>query len=88
MENKKPDIPIGKIVPNVRALMFRAGFRHVSQLVEASGVSRTTVSALYDNKTTRIDFETIARLCHALKCTPGELLVLSEAYSNSDHSPQ
>ena len=76
MEDKKSTELAGKIIPNLPVLMLAKGFRHVSQLVEASGVSRTTVSALYKNETTRIDFVTIARLCHALDCQPGELLVL------------
>ena len=76
MDKKKK--PLRKIKVNLPVLMARSKFRHVSELVEASGVSRTTVTALYYQTTKRVDFATLEKLCRALDCAPGDLLVLED----------
>lgn len=45
-----------------------------SELSRRSGVSLTTINAMVNNKTTRVDLATIDALCGALDVTPGDLL--------------
>ena len=39
------------------------------------GLSRNTISNLYNDKATRIDFETLDKLCNLFYCSTDELLV-------------
>lgn len=44
-----------------------------TELAEWSGVSLSTIHRLYYDQTKGIDFETLDRLCNALRCTPNDL---------------
>lgn len=46
------------------------------QLAALAGVRPDTISALERGETHGIQFETLARLCEVLHCTPGDLLLL------------
>ena len=46
----------------------------VADVARATGLNRSTVTALYDEKATRIDLETIEKLCKHFGCGVGELL--------------
>lgn len=48
------------------------------ELAAQAGVRRDTISALERGKTQGIQFDTLARLCEALACEPGDLLILTE----------
>lgn len=41
-----------------------------------TGLSRGTISSLYNDRATRIDFETITKLCDLFSCEVGTLLIL------------
>lgn len=41
-----------------------------------TGLARSTVTQLYHDKATRIDFETVEKLCTLFGCDIGDLLVL------------
>jgi DNA-binding Xre family transcriptional regulator len=41
-----------------------------------TGLARSTVAQLYHDKATRIDFETIEKLCSLFDCSVAELLEL------------
>lgn len=45
------------------------------QLAALAGVRPDTISALERGDTHGIQFETLARLCEVLQCTPGDLLI-------------
>ncbi len=45
----------------------------VSDAVRATGISKTTLHKLYNEQSSRIDFETIDRLCNFLDVGVGEL---------------
>ncbi len=47
---------------------------NIQKLSEKSGISRTTLSKIYNDKATRIDFSTLNALCRALECSIGDLL--------------
>ena len=43
-----------------------------------SGLSRNTVSSLYNDKATRIDYDTVVRLCSLFECSIEDLFVLTD----------
>jgi putative transcriptional regulator len=45
----------------------------IGEVVERSGIARSTISRIYNNKARRCDLETINKLCNALGCQPGDL---------------
>ena len=45
-----------------------------SELARRSGVSIVTVNGIANNRTTRVDLDTLDKLCEVLEVTPGELL--------------
>ncbi|MDD7411307.1 helix-turn-helix domain-containing protein [Fusobacterium gastrosuis] len=46
----------------------------IAKVSELTSLSRPTISALYHEKVSRIDFETIAKLCKLFNCTVGDLI--------------
>lgn len=48
------------------------------QLAKKAHLSKTTISNLESGRQTKIELETIAKLCQALNCTPNDLFELSE----------
>ena len=46
----------------------------IKELHERTGISRSTLTKLYYDKTKMIELNTIDKLCLALDVTPGELL--------------
>lgn len=46
----------------------------IQELSERTGLSRSTISMLYNEKAGRIDFKTLEKLCSALDCQPADLL--------------
>ena len=47
----------------------------VSDVCEGTGLARNTVSDFYYDRSKRIDFETLNRLCSFLDCQPGDIMV-------------
>lgn len=58
-------------------LMGREKYQ-IQDVHEKTGLSRMTVSKLYNEKSTRIDFDTILKLCQLFNCEVGELLYLDD----------
>ena len=48
------------------------------RLAQATGLSPRTLESLASRPGYNTTLDTIAKLCHALNCEPGELLVLQE----------
>lgn len=64
-----------KLRSNLSTLM--GSKRYSIQDVHAkTGLSRGTISNLYNDRATRIDFETITKLCNLFGCEVGTLLIL------------
>lgn len=61
---------------NLSALMGAKKLK-ISDVVNETGINRSTVTRLYHETTTRIDFETLETLCKFFDCEPGDLLTLS-----------
>jgi putative transcriptional regulator len=65
------------------ALMAQQGMNY-KKLGEATGMHPNTISKLKHNPPTRLEMVTLIRLCQALQCQPGELLVyVPEAISET-----
>ena len=49
----------------------------IQDVHERTGLSRNTVSNLYNDKVTRVDFDTIEKLCLLFDCSVGDLFLLT-----------
>lgn len=46
----------------------------IADVVRDTGINRSTLTRLYHETTSRIDFETLETLCRYLECDVGQLL--------------
>jgi len=53
-------------------------------LAEQIGITEANLSLLRTGKVKGVRFETLARLCAALECTPGDLLDIEPSESSQD----
>lgn len=63
---------------NLRLLMAKKGVRTMVELEEKSGVSRQVLDRFDKDKSKRLDFDTIVKLCKFFDCEVGDLLYLEE----------
>lgn len=63
---------------NLDRLMFEKGNMKVPELEKISGVNKNTLYGIYNNKVKRVDLSVLERVCNALNCTPGDLLVIEK----------
>lgn len=66
-----------RLKSNLSTLMGKYRYS-IKDVHEKTGLSRNTISSLYNDKATRIDFETVLRLCCLFKCDVNELLILGK----------
>ncbi|MCD8214989.1 MAG: helix-turn-helix transcriptional regulator [Clostridiales bacterium] len=50
----------------------------IKDVHEKTGLARGTISNLYNDKATRIDYDTIAKLCTLFHCSIDSLLMLED----------
>ena len=75
------------IVNRTAAFARRRGIMTITALAARTGLAYNTAHALYTGRTTRIDHETLDRLCAALDAQPGDLFVyVPHAASIGDES--
>jgi putative transcriptional regulator len=55
-------------------------------LAKETGISHTTLWRLKKGKALGINFETLEKMCQALKCQPGDVLALALAKKNGKKS--
>jgi putative transcriptional regulator len=46
----------------------------IQEVHEKTGLNRNTISNLYHEKVSRVDYDTLEKLCITLNCQPGDLL--------------
>lgn len=63
-----------QIKSNLSTLMGSKRYS-IKDVHEQTGLSRGTISSLYNDRATRIDFETISKLCALFDCDVNQLLV-------------
>ena len=68
---------------NLRVLMAKNKM-NIKDVHEATGLSRTTISKLFNEESTTIAFETIYKLCVLFKCDVNDLLYLDEGGANNE----
>lgn len=54
--------------------LMGAGRLTIQDVHNGTGLSRNTVTNLYYDRATRVDYETLAKLCAFLNCSIGDLL--------------
>lgn len=64
---------MGKIVLELDVMMAK---RHISlgDLAEQVGITNVNLSKIKNNKVNAIRFTTLANICRALECEPGDIL--------------
>lgn len=60
----------------VRELARAKGIPSALQLSERIRLNKNSANNLWNGTALRIDRDTLAKLCHTLECTPGDILVL------------
>ena len=60
---------------NLRVLMAKKGV-NIQDVSDATGLSRKSISKLYNETSIQITFDVIARLCVYFNCEVNDLLVL------------
>lgn len=68
---------MGKIVLELDVMMAK---RHASlnDLAEQVGITNVNLSKIKNNKVNAIRFSTLAAICEALQCEPGDILKYTE----------
>ena len=61
---------------NLSVLMGKRRY-NIQDVHEQTGLARRTISALYNDKATRIDFSTVEKLCQLFECGIEQLFLLS-----------
>lgn len=56
-------------------------------LAKETGISHTTLWRLKKGKALGINFETLAKICLALHCQPGDVLALANEKKNATRQP-
>jgi len=67
---------------NLRMLMARDRLS-IQDVHDKTGLSRTTISKLYNETSVKIGLDTIAVLCHLFKCDVEDLLYLEKDHDNA-----
>lgn len=60
----------------------------IKALAERAGVAYNTAHALYTSRATRIDLDTLDRMCDALQVKPGDIFVRYSVQEHGSHQPQ
>ena len=68
---------MGKIVLNLDKRMVERKIS-LNQLAEQGGITNVNLSKIKNNHVTALRFSTLAALCQALACQPGDLLSYEE----------
>ena len=64
---------MGKIVLQLDRVMVERKMS-LNQLAEKVGISNVNLSKIKNNKVMAVRFATLAAICEALACTPGDIL--------------
>ena len=68
---------MGKIVLALDRVMVERKMS-LNQLAEKVGISNVNLSKIKNNKVTAVRFSTLAAICQALDCVPGDILKYEE----------
>lgn len=68
---------------NLSVLMGKYRY-NIQEVHERTGLARRTISTLYNDKATRIDFSTIEKLCSLFDCGVEQLFILNTDELNAN----
>ena len=74
---------MGEIIINIDVMLAKRKMS-VTALSEKIGISLVNTSVLKNGRAKGIKFETLAKLCAVLQCTPGDLLEYRETEGETD----
>lgn len=63
---------------NLARLMADRKIRSISELARITGLNRRTLTNIYDDKSTGIDYATLDALCKFFQCDVGDILKYEE----------
>ena len=69
------------MVSNLSTLMGKYRYK-IQDVHERTGLARRTISCLYNDKATRIDYSTIEKLCQLFECGVEQLFILNNDDKN------
>lgn len=69
---------MGKVKSNLHLLMGQKKIRSINQLSKETGISRPTLTRIYNDESDRIEFTTIYKLCDYFNCSVGDLFSIVE----------
>ena len=72
-----------RIVVTLDVMLARRKMR-AKELAERVGITEANLSLLRTGKVKGVRFETLARICEVLECTPGDLLDVAPGQSEPD----
>lgn len=64
---------MGKIVLRLDRMMVERKMS-LNELAQRVGISNVNLSKIKNNKVTAVRFSTLAAICEALECSPGDIL--------------
>ena len=59
----------------------------IQDVHEQTGLARRTISVLYNDKATRIDFSTVEKLCQLFNCGVDQLFILRNDIPSCNKKP-
>lgn len=68
-----------KVRTRLHILMGEKKIRSINQLSKETGITRATLTRIYDEEANQLDFQTIGKLCTFFECEIGDLLYLDES---------
>ena len=67
-----------QVSSNLHVLMGKKKIKSINQLANETGISRPTLTRIYNDESDRIELLTIQKLCDYFECDVGDLLYLDE----------
>ncbi|MEK5065926.1 helix-turn-helix domain-containing protein [Cytobacillus sp. FSL R5-0596] len=67
-----------KVKTRLHVLMGEKKIRSINQLSKETGITRQTLTRIYNEESNQLDFATIEKLCEFFECDLGDLLYLDE----------
>jgi putative transcriptional regulator len=71
-----------KVKSRLHILMGEKKIRSINQLSKDTGITRRTLTRIYNDEAEQIDLKTLTTLCVFFNCLPGDLLTLEEEGEN------
>lgn len=67
-----------KLKSKLHLLMGEKKIRSINQLHKETGITRKTLTRIYNDEANQLDFHTITTLCEYFQCDIGDLLYFEE----------